>query len=134
MESDGRVPYGYLSTTDGVACWLDLPWQQRLFWRAVGQPEPGWRRFFPGLIDRAWPKEKKLPRADRAARDLLLAILGEAGVGWRPKLPPSAKAVAEAKVRAERYVNAEREIVRLKSEDQNVPDSLYDELFVELGQ
>lgn len=119
-----------------TALWFALPWQRQLFWRAVGLDEPALRNFAPRPHSPGRDAAPPRVRADRAARDLLLAVIHRAGVRWRPREHQRAtRAIREHEAlhHARAFLAAEKEIGRRRRDGREVPEAMYRTLFNELG-
>ena len=127
------VPDGYVRL-EADPLWLALPWQQRLFWRAVGAPEPGLQDLLPSQQTTTG----RAVRVDRAARDLLHGILEHAGRSWPParstKRHARARKGSESAEEGTRaYLDAHRKIVTMRKEGREPSQDLYELLLAELG-
>ena len=102
---------------------LLVPWQWRHFWHAVDGTVRVWDEGAAEWVDR--PVK---------GRELLQAILrfDTRWTPWEERLRP-AQNVTEAQARAEVMMKVEEEIIRLKREGKEPPDSLYEQAFAELG-
>ena len=105
------IPDEDARSDDGAPLWLELPWQRKMFWRAVGKAPPELRT----LVRRyglAAENDARIRRLDRTATWFLEQAFSQAGRGWRPR-SFSARAKGEFEAQAAKTKAATRELEHL---------------------